>query len=241
MQVKEDDQNNQKPCEPPLLLTAFNNSQAKDQETALQFNFRRTDPDVKIGNEEYVQAKHRTNRNTLEPQFEGPYQVVGKLGFTTYKLDRRRKVEPYHVSQLKLTKPTRLLLRMGVAVLTLFLLLAFVVAEPNSNNNFSITAPVLWHTTNFAVATGQNTTEHVAILYSPCEPLRAYTKRLAKSPNRSHSHQAILDNLACEHDYQARVIEVIKENCQVVDHLSVFNNAHHQSKRQTAHGHTENA
>ncbi len=32
----------------------------------------------------------------------------------------------------------------------------------------------------------------------------------------------ILDNLASDHDYQARVIDVIKENCHVVDHLSVF-------------------
>ena len=109
----------------------FVQSQAKHQQNAYSYDKHRSDPDIKIGDKMYVQAKHKTNRQTLEPQYESPYLVTDKLSFTTYEVDRKRKIEPFYVSQLKLTKPTSLLCRPLNSIMTLlFLLLLLLINFP---------------------------------------------------------------------------------------------------------------
>ena len=91
----------------------------------------------------YNYDKHKTNCQTLEPQYKSPYPVTNKLSFTTYEVNQKRKIEPLHVSQLKLTKPISLFCRPLNSIMTLLLsllllLIGFLMATVASNElNFT--------------------------------------------------------------------------------------------------------
>ncbi|KAH9391919.1 hypothetical protein TYRP_022419 [Tyrophagus putrescentiae] len=68
-------------------LKALEHSNQVHEENTQRFSDR-LDPDLDVGEPVYVQAKHALNRGMLDPRFEGPYLIEGKLGHTTYEVNR---------------------------------------------------------------------------------------------------------------------------------------------------------
>ncbi|KAH9407065.1 hypothetical protein TYRP_013337 [Tyrophagus putrescentiae] len=216
---------------------AFENSQHRHEQNAATFNKRKVDPDIKEGDEVFVQAKHKLNRKTLDPPFEGPYPVVSKIGFTTYEVNRKGKTEPFHVSQLKVSKETGRPKRSATAMLaalTLFALLTLMSAKPLGNislvapvnfapatyplagSNLTFAPPLVWHETNQVAAVGYNFYRHSAILFSPCTPLRLFFERLSEDVHKGRRHSVarlLNDKVACDRIYKEKVLTTIQMNC----------------------------
>ncbi len=188
-------------------LKAVENSNNAHRRNAERLDRNRIVPNIEEGEKVFVQARHQLNRGMIEPKYEGPYEVVQKIGKSTVEVLKGGKPARYHLSQLKLSGTAAFARK---AVVNSITVLAFLMlCLPIGLANVTIASPLLWQKTNHLAVVGYNFTTHVAMLMDPCSPLRVMER------NNETSTTIDVEVLQCEQVYKEKIISLLERECEV--------------------------